>query len=577
MRAFDERGQIDLARKKHKEAALIIAVFLLLCIISFYRQAGLHVAPADTIRPVVIYAAYVMLLAWWWATVRSRVTQRNMRVFLLAESILMLLGITIRFIHDAFTQYFTNVVLTDSELHLIRFSGYLNALPFILAPLFGLFASFGLGKTEDYKFQRNRYLLLVPGIVIPSLLLTNDIHHLIFQPLQDEINDFLYFRPRAGFYVMIAWAFALLFARVFVVRHRSREAGSDSGVESRAGYARLVPLIFTVLVIVVNIPYMLAAYVVEYELMEQSILLFFIEICIWETSIIAGMVPVNTRYDEVFDRSTVAMQILGEDGDVRLSSSTAVAISHDMFELLKKERHARMQDGIEFHLHTIMGGYAVWQTDVSETVAVISELQRSMERLEHDSELVRQELAAKSEEAAVREKIEIYSLLAGEVTKQLTLLHDLLNECEHGVDTDALFKKICLIGAYIKRRCNLRLIEQSDNIISNQELDLCFMEIIGCLEQMDISAKVVWRTHGTLAPEFAICAFDVFQFLIEREQFALDAIHVSFDTNVDFTIEVFSDSGVKGSLLSELQRLNKADYRLSVSGAERGYRVVFSG
>ena len=43
---------------------------------------------------------------------------------------------------------------------------------------------------------------------------------------------------------------------------------------------------------------------------------------------------------------------------------------------------------------------------------------------------------------------------------------------------ETLFRKICLIGIYVKRCCNLRLMEQSREATSRQEPELSFDEML---------------------------------------------------------------------------------------------------
>lgn len=204
-----------------------------------------------------------------------------------------------------------------------------------------------------------------------------------------------------------------------------------------------------------------------------------------------------------------------------------------MLETLKRQTTVRTPEGQELHLHAIHGGYAVWQSDVSQTIAFIDALQKSAEKLEHEGELLRQELKIRSDEAAVKEQNRIYNQLTDEIGDQLTLLRNLLEKREWVTDKAVLFKKICLIGTYIKRRCNLRLIEQSDGGISNQELALCYQELAGCLRQMGVAAEACWRGAKTLAPEFAIFTLDVFELLLEHERFEPHSINVTFGSDRD--------------------------------------------
>lgn len=285
-------------RKNRKDLVWIAMAFLLLCAVSAYRQISLRFIPGDPARPAVVYFVYLLLLSGWWTAIRNRITQRNMRVFLLAEQALMLIGITTRFIQDA---------LLYQDTYLMRVSGYLVAVPLTLLPLFGFYASLGLGKTEEYRISRNWYYLLIPAGILVLLMLTNESHHLVFRLLEGETLANLYFHPNIGVFVILAWALSLEVVRIFLIYRRSRELECNI-------YLRIAPFLIAVFMLVLNIPHLSGSFVVQYELIEYSVFLFFLEIMVWESCIITGMVPVNTHYEEVFDRSTVAMRIVDTTG-----------------------------------------------------------------------------------------------------------------------------------------------------------------------------------------------------------------------------------------------------------------------
>jgi len=190
---------VTLIQKVRKEVKHLAGFFLLLCIISTYWQIGKRLFPSDAVRPVIIFFAYALLLAFWWVSIRNRVTQRNMRLFLTAENLLMLFGMTVRFFQEAYWHRLLYGTLTDNDIFLYRFSGYCTNVAFILIPLFGLYASFGLGRTEGFRFSRFWYTLLVPAATLTFLVLTNDLHNFIYSPMQDEANAFRTFHPNTLF------------------------------------------------------------------------------------------------------------------------------------------------------------------------------------------------------------------------------------------------------------------------------------------------------------------------------------------------------------------------------------------
>jgi len=509
---------------------------------------------------------YLILLVGWFDSIRNRVTQKNLRNFLIAEHTCMLLGITIRFLQDALLPYFTEDVLTQGTSFIMRLSGYAIIVPMVLIPLFGLYASFGLGKTEEYRLNQKWYFLAIPAGMLMLLILTNESHHLIFHQLEDAQSN-LYYQPNIGLFLVITWEFSLLFARIFLIYRRSREL---SGYTAR----RFAPVLIAVIMILFNIPYVASSFVMEYELVEYVVSLFFMEVMIWESCILSGMVPVNTHYEDVFNRSTIAMQIVNQAGESYMKSTCAPELSQAMFEQLRQLKTVSTPEGQEYHLHTVSGGYTIWKNDISKTLSVIDALKKSSAKLEYDGELLRQELKLQSDTAAVREQNRLYNQLTDEVGEHLTLLRNLLRKREWTEDKDELFREICLIGTYIKRRCNLRLVEQSEGIISNKELELSYNEIIGSLRQMGVDASVLWKGIIMLTPEFAIFTLDLFEALLEYENFSPNAIHATFEPNSEFFVQVFCGAESSGQVpVAEIQRINKRNYDMNWVSLEGGYQV----
>ena len=79
--------------------------------------------------------------------------------------------------------------------------------------------------------------------------------------------------------------------------------------------------------------------------------------------------------------------------------------------------------------------------------------------LEEEQDLLAQEIRIQSDETSIQARNDIYDSLSSEVAGQLILLTALLSE---SFSTDD-WNRICLIGTYIKRFCNLRLTYQEDS------------------------------------------------------------------------------------------------------------------
>ena len=88
--------------ERQKQIRINIAAFLLLFFVSLYRQISLKYLPDDPFRTYLLYGCYVFLIAVWAVSIHSRVTQKGMRIFLLLESAVVFVGLTIRFLQDTY-------------------------------------------------------------------------------------------------------------------------------------------------------------------------------------------------------------------------------------------------------------------------------------------------------------------------------------------------------------------------------------------------------------------------------------------------------------------------------------------
>ena len=493
-----------------RSAAFGAAAFGLLCAVSLYRQLSLHLWPGDPARPFVVYAVYAALLAFWWVSLRRRVTQTSMRRFLLAEDLLMLFGLTVRFVQDAFLY---------RDVYRMRTSAYLLGAPVVLLPLLGFYASCGLGQGEGYRLPRRWYGLLAPAAALMLLMLTNERHQLVFRTAREGQVDLL-FPPNGGLFLLAAWGAALEFARVLRLRRKGRHAARSLTGALPFAIAVAMPLFCA--------PYAALSFAVRYELIEFYAAIFFMEAMVWESCILAGMVPVNTRYEEVFRHASQAMQIYLEEPGTWVRSDSARPLSPACLARLRREGAFCPDGETELRLHPIRGGFLVWQKDVSQMQAVIRALRRTAGELEQEATLLREELRMRSEEARLQAQNQIYDQLTEEVGDQLALLRGLLARAEEEARPEPLYRQACLVGAYVKRRCSLRLTERETGRIPAEDLRLGLEELAGCLRALGARAELDWRP-GTLSPGFCLWLFDLVERVLEQAGFAPAAVTLAVE------------------------------------------------
>jgi len=324
----------------------------------------------------------------------------------------------------------------------------------------------------------------------------------------------------------IAFAILMGILQIVLVFRRSKTA--------RYGWVvRAVPIFCIILLLVLNIPYFLQSFVVSWEFIEYGPLMFFIEILLWESCITGGLVPVNSRYGEIFNRSTVAMQILDENGNLLRSSDVPIGVTdEDFFRRLL--RYGQITEGNwEYHIAKLEEGYVVWRSDVSELRNAVQRLTGVKKELRSDAELLRSELAIRSREEAVRARNEIYNQISKEVHAEMVKSEEILQKLKHIseekedetriTDTErTLLSRICVIGTYIKRRSNLRLMQLSGDTITAGDLTLGYRDLIAALKKLGVNAPdPSVDLEGQIDAEQAIRQYDHFFRQYEEEVMAL--------------------------------------------------------
>ena len=87
-------------------------------------------------------------------------------------------------------------------------------------------------------------------------------------------------------------------------------------------------------------------------------------------------------------------------------------------------------------------------------------------------------------------------------------------------DSRALLCQLVVLGTYVKRRCNLRLIEKDSGRVSGEDLCLSFQDMVSALKLVGTDASLTWESGCDFGAEFSIYAFDMFEHLLETACFS---------------------------------------------------------
>ena len=215
------------------------------------------------------------------------------------------------------------------------------------------------------------------------------------------------------------------------------------------------------------------------------------------------------------------------------------------------------------HLHPVLGGYMVWQTDLSQINHALRELQRLNAELEEEQDLLAQEIHIQSDEASVQARNDIYDSLSSEVSGQLTLLTELLSK-ESLSEND--WNRICLIGTYIKRFCNLRLTYQEQQTIPMGDLAISLQDMAKCMKNLGIMTSLDFCPTLNLEPELILLIMKTLEGILEKADFRLSSVVIQISNTVSFEITGTACEFISHSL--------EGGYGLQAEKIQAGYRLL---
>ena len=497
-----------------KQIRMIIFALLLLIIVSAYRIWSLNYYPQDPFRTYILYACYVFLFLLWGISIYNRVTQKFMRIWLYLEGSVMLLGLTLRFLQDTF--WFRDILL-------MRISGLCIAATILPFLLLGMYASLGIGQNDQYFMDYKWFSFLIPVLVSTYMILTDERNHFVFfiDPAEQQPN--LSFHPGIGFFVLFAIGYVMMILRVLIIYSRNRN------IHGKGIMRIVIPFFEPIVMLLFTLDYFLFSlgivpWLEGKEILELYAKIYLVEVLTWEFYIFMGLVPVNMEYRSILENATVGMQILS--GSEKILSKSAVPVSAQTIKELEKSDFVTLGDGKELHMQTLSDGTFLWYTDTSRLRKTIEDLENSVEQLSQQSTILEEELRARNNMAKTQAQNRIYDELTSEVFVQLQKMKELIHRQDSGDDDAETMRKLCLLGTYVKRRCNLKLILLGMGTIDPVDMRISLEDMVRAAGNMNILASINWNSSDLLPSDFYLFVLDTLERVLEYEDFRLKEIRI---------------------------------------------------
>ena len=484
------------AQKKRDILTGGIAALLIVCAVAArvitrgHRDAG-YFLPVSLLRSFI----YIGLMTWWGVSLWQRIVQTQVRRYLAATAALCVFWLSIRTVKFFFAA-------TPAA---IRYLWYGYYFPMLFLPLLCVLVALSLGKPENYRLPKWTSLLYIPTALLLLLVLTNDLHQLVFVFPADAAawldTDHGY---GAGYFIVMGWiALGMITAIVTML------------LKCRIPHSRVtlgLPFMPVALAALYSVLYISRIPWIEMLAGDMTVVQCLLLAAGIESCIRCGLIQSNTGYRALFEASGIRAEITDEKLSVQ-----AASVPQELFPEEKLREAAKQTTHLDRNTllksSPIRSGFVFWQEDISELQDALDDLRLVQDELRDTGDILKAENAQKARKLKLEEQTRLYDLVEQESAPQFARLESLLSQlssAQSQEEAKPLLGRIAVIMTYIKRRSNLVFLAAQKDFIDANELLLCLNESAQALQLCDVSCTVQLKLGESISAAQAIALYDLF-------------------------------------------------------------------
>ncbi len=412
---------------------------------------------------------YIGLFAAWGLFVRLRIVQKQTRMYLTSVSVLLILWMTSR----------TAKYFIFWQPAAIRYLWYLFYLPMLFVPMLAVLIALSLGKPDGYRLPKSTWILWAVSGVLLLLVLTNDLHQLVFTfPADAAVWSDTDNGYAAGYFVVTGWQVLCAAATLVTMFFKCHVPN---------GRRRLWPVVPMIAAILYSALYYLGVSWLRTVFVDIAAFQSLMYVLTFEACIACGYIHSNSRYADLFASSAgTSAQITDKAYHVRYAALNTQPISEADMRRAEQGPIA-LSNGLLLHTMPVNGGYAVWTEDVSALLAVKEASESLAEELKERNALLRYEYKRDARRCMIEEQNRLYDLLQSATQRQIDRIAVLTKDYQKLSETDPSeaqkrLSEIAVLCSYIKRRKHLTLLADRDYKVAVTELERAFSESLQTLK-----------------------------------------------------------------------------------------------
>lgn len=371
----------------------------------------------------------------------------------------------------------------------------------ICLPLTMLWLALIVDQPENNRIlHRQIKYTVVLCLLLLLLVMTNDLHHLLFQSdgygnwIEDQNYGILYYA------IFLVDAALTVFAMITLIR-------KNWNSPRKLGW--LLSMAFCLAILLYAVGYVMDRPVAKES--DFAITNSFFSLLFFESALRSGLVPVNTRYRKLFSASPLNMQLVDEVGKTVLASANSIPLPAPLWNRLRRQPGIPIlkDENTIVYANCISGGMVIWQEDIHQLENQKREYRNSIKQLHlFNAQLMKQtERKRRQLEQCIRN--ELFSSLEKDSREKTVMLSQMIHIMHRDDENQQLHAaRAVLLLCHIKRRCNLFFLSREGDTISADELTMYINELAEFGGYASVQALLNCTIHTELNIQHAKLFYD---------------------------------------------------------------------
>lgn len=476
------------------------------------------------------FVIFSVLIIFWMQSVYTRLLPSRARTYMIVVAIFMILYLILRV-----CKY--RIAGADAELRLLWYAYY---IPKTFIPALFLMICIYIQRGAK-KAKLDERVFIIPAVLLSGIVITNDIHHLVFVPepgLENFIGKSGTYTNGIPFYLTYVWIILaittgiILLIKTFGLKHK-RNLIYLGGILA--------------LWLILDQLHTLKKYIEFTPPYESPEIYIFTMLAIIEFAIGQRLIPYNENYAGFFESLPMTVIITDKKFAPVYQSARSLKLESTALAKALESPIYPIPDG-KLSGKEIRGGYTFWIDDESNIRHANEELNEANELLKSENTLIEYENSQKEENAYLRLHHHIYHEIAEEMYPYQKRIESLLNKAVPGTNEfKDIVAEVSVLNAFVKRKTNMLLMASEHDTIPINELLLAVSESGRYLEFVGIKTSVDESGFDADYPsDTVISIYDTFQMIADQLighatllmiSYAEEGLRLAADTDIHLNTE----------------------------------------